>query len=213
MLNASLTLATVPLRCTETAARLRAALEGHAYRLVRSFDLTSARRKGQWGVCPYHGEEDCSCCWSAWVLYDAEQRMVATLVIYGHDAVTRIQWVATQPPSPSAEVALHLVRSLARTLATIPLSRRSMMAIDPVCGMQVDEKTAAATYEYQGKTYYFCAPGCKTAFERNPEQFLSQGGDQEGGAHHGGHGHHHEHGGHGGHKHGHHHHGGCCCGH
>lgn len=46
------------------------------------------------------------------------------------------------------------------------------MAIDPVCGMEVDEKTAAATYEYKGKTYYFCAPGCKAAFEKNPEGFL-----------------------------------------
>lgn len=35
------------------------------------------------------------------------------------------------------------------------------MAIDPVCKMEVDEKSAAATSEYQGKTYYFCAPGCK----------------------------------------------------
>jgi YHS domain-containing protein len=46
------------------------------------------------------------------------------------------------------------------------------MAIDPVCGMEVDEKTAAATYEYQGKTYYFCAPGCKASFEKDPEKYL-----------------------------------------
>ena len=31
------------------------------------------------------------------------------------------------------------------------------MARDPVCGMEVDEKTAAAQYEYKGKIYYFCA--------------------------------------------------------
>lgn len=46
------------------------------------------------------------------------------------------------------------------------------MAIDPVCKMQVDENSAAATYEYKGKTYYFCAVGCKTAFERDPEKYL-----------------------------------------
>jgi YHS domain-containing protein len=46
------------------------------------------------------------------------------------------------------------------------------MAIDPVCGMEVQEETAAAKYEYNGKTYYFCAPGCKTMFEKNPEKFL-----------------------------------------
>jgi YHS domain-containing protein len=61
------------------------------------------------------------------------------------------------------------------------------MAIDPVCGMQVDEKSAAATYEYQGKTYYFCAPGCKAAFSKEPEKYLhkSEGhGEQEGHMHH-----------------------------
>jgi hypothetical protein len=31
------------------------------------------------------------------------------------------------------------------------------MATDPVCGMTVDEKTAAATASYQGQPYYFCA--------------------------------------------------------
>jgi len=46
------------------------------------------------------------------------------------------------------------------------------MAIDPVCGMEVDEKQAAATAEYQGKTYYFCAPGCKKAFEKEPEKYV-----------------------------------------
>ncbi|GIW06575.1 MAG: hypothetical protein KatS3mg060_1380 [Dehalococcoidia bacterium] len=48
------------------------------------------------------------------------------------------------------------------------------MEKDPVCGMSVDPKTAAATAEYQGKTYYFCAPGCKKAFEREPEKYLKQ---------------------------------------
>jgi Cu+-exporting ATPase len=48
------------------------------------------------------------------------------------------------------------------------------MEIDPVCGMKVDPATAAATYEYEGKTYYFCAPGCKTAFEKDPEKYLGQ---------------------------------------
>jgi len=47
------------------------------------------------------------------------------------------------------------------------------MAVDPVCNMNVDEKNAAATYQYQGKTYYFCAVGCKNAFAKDPEKFLS----------------------------------------
>ena len=46
------------------------------------------------------------------------------------------------------------------------------MAIDPVCKMTVDPKTAPAKAEYKGKTYYFCAPGCKVAFEKDPEKYL-----------------------------------------
>jgi Cu+-exporting ATPase len=46
------------------------------------------------------------------------------------------------------------------------------MAKDPVCGMEVEEQKAAGKSEYQGKTYYFCAPGCKKAFDKEPEKYL-----------------------------------------
>jgi YHS domain-containing protein len=46
------------------------------------------------------------------------------------------------------------------------------MAEDPVCKMKVDEKAAPAKSEYQGKTYYFCAPGCKREFDKNPEKYV-----------------------------------------
>jgi YHS domain-containing protein len=46
--------------------------------------------------------------------------------------------------------------------------------------MQVDEKNAPATYEYKGKTYYFCSPGCKADFQKDPEKYLKNqaGGGQ-----------------------------------
>ena len=46
------------------------------------------------------------------------------------------------------------------------------MEKDVVCGMTIDPRTAAGQSEYQGKTYYFCAPGCKRKFDVNPEQFV-----------------------------------------
>ncbi len=49
------------------------------------------------------------------------------------------------------------------------------MAIDPVCKMQVEESKAAATSEHKGKRYYFCAMGCKKAFDQNPEKYLPEG--------------------------------------
>jgi len=48
------------------------------------------------------------------------------------------------------------------------------MAIDPVCGMEVDTTQPAATSDYDGTTYYFCAPGCKRQFDRDPQKFLNQ---------------------------------------
>ncbi|MFN0139007.1 MAG: heavy metal translocating P-type ATPase [Pyrinomonadaceae bacterium] len=44
--------------------------------------------------------------------------------------------------------------------------------IDPVCKMHVTPETAAATYEYAGKTYYFCMPGCRDKFAADPGRFL-----------------------------------------
>lgn len=49
------------------------------------------------------------------------------------------------------------------------------MPIDPVCGMTVEESRAPAKTEYQGTTYYFCAPGCMRTFEAAPERILQEG--------------------------------------
>jgi Cu+-exporting ATPase len=46
------------------------------------------------------------------------------------------------------------------------------MERDVVCGMMVDPKTAQWKSEYKGKTYFFCAPGCKTDFDKDPEKYL-----------------------------------------
>ncbi len=45
------------------------------------------------------------------------------------------------------------------------------MAKDPVCGMEIEEKKAAGTIDYKGKTYYFCSPACKAKFEKTPGQY------------------------------------------
>jgi YHS domain-containing protein len=45
------------------------------------------------------------------------------------------------------------------------------METDPVCGMKVDPTKAAATTEYNGKTYYFCAKACKVTFDADPQRY------------------------------------------
>ena len=59
------------------------------------------------------------------------------------------------------------------------------MAKDPICGMNMDEKTAKFKSDYMGKTYYFCSQTCKITFDKNPERYVG------------------EHSGHSGHS--------CCC--
>ncbi len=49
----------------------------------------------------------------------------------------------------------------------------------------VGPKTAPARAEYTGQTHYFCAPGCKVAFEKDPEKYLRAAASGEGHHHHG----------------------------
>jgi YHS domain-containing protein len=48
------------------------------------------------------------------------------------------------------------------------------VAKDPMCGMEVDERRAAAAgrkSEYGGRTYYFCADDCKRRFDAEPAKY------------------------------------------
>jgi Cu+-exporting ATPase len=44
---------------------------------------------------------------------------------------------------------------------------------DPVCGMNIDPATAAATVEHDGQTYYFCSEACHQQFVADPEKFAA----------------------------------------
>lgn len=52
----------------------------------------------------------------------------------------------------------------------VPVART---VLDPVCGMSVDPSTATNTALYEGETYYFCSPGCRSKFEANPSRYVS----------------------------------------
>jgi YHS domain-containing protein len=53
------------------------------------------------------------------------------------------------------------------------------MATDPVCGMQVDERTAKYKSVYMGQAYYFCSPGCKASFDKDPQKYAVKTGASE----------------------------------
>jgi P-type Cu+ transporter len=46
------------------------------------------------------------------------------------------------------------------------------LALDPVCGMRVDPRTAKHRAEYAGRPYYFCSAGCRTKFLADPARYL-----------------------------------------
>ena|GEM_PF-462074 len=48
------------------------------------------------------------------------------------------------------------------------------MVRDPVCGMEIDEKSTKFSTEYLGKTYFFCSESCKSKFEKNPEHYIEK---------------------------------------
>ncbi|MDH5740814.1 MAG: heavy metal translocating P-type ATPase, partial [Nitrospira sp.] len=66
-------------------------------------------------------------------------------------------------------------------LITMPAPRKplpmmqpiSQGEIDPVCGMTVQPTTAAGSYEYLDKKYYFCATRCLDKFRADPEYYLT----------------------------------------
>ena len=47
------------------------------------------------------------------------------------------------------------------------------MAIDPVCGMTVEEQSAIASTVYAGKKYFFCSTHCQHEFEANPTKYAA----------------------------------------
>lgn len=47
------------------------------------------------------------------------------------------------------------------------------IAIDPVCGMEVDTATSQLSLDHGGKTYWFCSRGCLLDFQDDPAAFLA----------------------------------------
>jgi len=60
------------------------------------------------------------------------------------------------------------------------------MVKDPVCGMEVDEKTTGYKSIQANKVYYFCSTTCKTEFNKNPEKYLQKNSEAPHADHYGG---------------------------
>ena len=63
----------------------------------------------------------------------------------------------SRPPAPAAPAA--------------PVAAPAPAAIDPVCGMTVAAVDSSIHLEHNGVTVYFCSPGCRAAFRKDPERY------------------------------------------
>jgi YHS domain-containing protein len=46
------------------------------------------------------------------------------------------------------------------------------IAIDPVCGMEVETEGAKVTCEHDGRAFFFCGKGCMLDFQEDPDKYL-----------------------------------------
>jgi len=51
-------------------------------------------------------------------------------------------------------------------------------ATDLACGIKVKKSEAKVSYEYKGKTYYFCSEECKEKFVKDPEKYIKESEEQ-----------------------------------
>ncbi|THJ20765.1 MAG: heavy metal translocating P-type ATPase [Nitrospira sp. CG24E] len=81
------------------------------------------------------------------------------------DPERALQPQLVSPPKPTTRRPLPMMQPAPASMGA--------SAIDPVCGMTVQQATAAGSYEYQGKTYYFCATSCLAKFRAEPLYYLT----------------------------------------
>jgi len=87
-----------------------------------------------------------------------------------------VQWHQAGAQRKSAGNGAQLAIATETAPTGLPVATEpptSETAIDPVCGMTVKVATAKHVAEHAGRTYYFCAGGCKSRFMADPARYLA----------------------------------------
>ncbi len=71
---------------------------------------------------------------------------------------------ASAAAAQTAATHVHDTASAAADTA----SADAAVALDPVCGMEVEVATARHRFEHEGRTYVFCCAGCRASFAADP---------------------------------------------
>ena len=48
-----------------------------------------------------------------------------------------------------------------------------MIVRDPVCGMEINPKSASSKREHMGQTFYFCSQSCANLFDKDPHRYMT----------------------------------------
>lgn len=77
-------------------------------------------------------------------------------------------------PLEQSEIAVAVLAEIVAWRHTVTGSLPlPVEAVDPVCGMTVAVVPDTPSSEHAGVTYWFCCPGCRGRFVRDPERFLA----------------------------------------
>lgn len=84
---------------------------------------------------------------------------------------------ATSPEEIAVSILAQIIefkrKSASADIPGLPILER-VTAKDPVCGMTVTVQNAKYFSEYKSQKIYFCCAPCKTSFDKNPAQFVTQ---------------------------------------
>jgi YHS domain-containing protein len=66
------------------------------------------------------------------------------------------------------QAVLEFVSAYLKVREPDSVYQRDRLATDPVCGMRFPRGEAAASYEYERRTFFFCSAGCRERFATDP---------------------------------------------
>src|SRR4030042_1127406 len=79
----------------------------------------------------------------------------------------------------SMVLVVFVVLSFMILSAGIAQQKSEEKVVCPVSGERMLESQAKASYEYEGKTYYFCCEGCKEKFVKDPAKYIGKNADMK----------------------------------
>ncbi len=103
---------------------------------------------------------------------------------HGHDVVVLLRDIVRKQKRSVVIVSHdHRIREVADRVLWLEDGRIKdigKLARDPVC-MMIVEETGSLTYAYDGRTYHFCAQGCRREFIHTPHMFVGRNSSEASG--------------------------------